>query len=70
MVLARGGEVLAPGTPEDPIQNVDVRDLAARPTYIIGPGETDRYTDRYTYWPVRLARGGEVLAGAGNCGAD
>lgn len=33
--------------------------LVLRPTYIIGPGDP---TDRYTYWPVRLARGGEVLA--------
>ena len=33
--------------------------LVLRPTYIIGPGDS---TDRYTYWPVRLARGGEVLA--------
>ncbi len=35
------------------------RHLVVRPTYIIGPGDP---TDRYTYWPVRLARGGEVLA--------
>ena len=33
--------------------------LVVRPTYIIGPGDP---TDRYTYWPVRLAGGGEVLA--------
>ena len=30
-----------------------------RPGLIVGP--LDR-TDRYTYWPVRMARGGEVLA--------
>lgn len=29
-----------------------------RPTYICGPGDP---TDRYTYWPVRSARGGEML---------
>jgi 2'-hydroxyisoflavone reductase len=29
-----------------------------RPTYIAGPGDN---TDRFTYWPVRVARGGEVF---------
>lgn len=30
-----------------------------RPGLIVGPEDT---TDRFTYWPVRVARGGEVLA--------
>ena len=30
-----------------------------RPTLIVGPRDG---TDRFTYWPVRMARGGEVLA--------
>jgi 2'-hydroxyisoflavone reductase len=30
-----------------------------RPTYIAGPGDT---SDRFTYWPVRVARGGQMLA--------
>jgi 2'-hydroxyisoflavone reductase len=35
------------------------RVLAVRPGLIVGPGDP---TDRFTYWPVRLDRGGEVLA--------
>ena len=34
------------------------RTLIVRPTYIMGPGDP---SDRVTYWPVRLARGGEVM---------
>jgi len=30
-----------------------------RPGYIVGPGDP---SDRFTYWPVRASRGGEVLA--------
>lgn len=33
--------------------------LIVRPSLIIGPGDL---TDRFTYWPVRIERGGEVLA--------
>src|SRR5262245_40652876 len=33
--------------------------LIIRPGYIVGPGDE---SDRFTYWPVRVARGGEMLA--------
>ena len=35
------------------------RALIVRPGLIVGP---DDPTDRFTYWPVRVARGGEMLA--------
>lgn len=35
------------------------RTTVIRPGLIVGPGDK---TDRFTYWPVRIARGGEVLA--------
>ena len=35
------------------------RTIVFRPGLIIGPGDP---TDRFTYWPVRIHRGGEVLA--------
>lgn len=35
------------------------RGTVVRPTYIVGPGDL---TDRFTYWPVRLHQGGDVLA--------
>jgi 2'-hydroxyisoflavone reductase len=35
------------------------RATIVRPGYIVGPGDP---TDRFTYWPVRINRGGEVLA--------
>lgn len=33
------------------------RELIIRPSYIVGPGDT---SDRFTYWPVRVQRGGEI----------
>jgi 2'-hydroxyisoflavone reductase len=33
--------------------------LVIRPGLIVGPGDP---TDRFTYWPVRIDRGGEILA--------
>ena len=36
----------------------DDRTILSRPTYMVGPGDR---TDRFTYWPVRLPRGGEIL---------
>jgi 2'-hydroxyisoflavone reductase len=35
------------------------RATVVRPGLIVGPGDP---TDRFTYWPVRIDRGGEVLA--------
>jgi len=35
------------------------RHTILRPTFIVGPGDE---TDRFTYWPLRINRGGEVLA--------
>jgi 2'-hydroxyisoflavone reductase len=35
------------------------RSLVVRPGLIIGPGDD---TDRFSYWPIRIDRGGEILA--------
>lgn len=35
------------------------RSIVVRPGLIVGPGD---YSDRFTYWPVRIHRGGEVMA--------
>lgn len=40
-------------------QTFGERQAVIRPTYIVGPGDS---SDRFTYWPVRAARGGEMLA--------
>lgn len=46
---------------EQVVQNTfgEERTLIVRPGLIVGPHDP---TDRFTYWPVRVARGGDVLA--------
>ncbi len=45
---------------EQAVENIyGKRATIIRPTYIVGPGDP---TDRFTYWPVRVARGGKMLA--------
>jgi len=45
---------------EDVVQEIyGERCLIIRPGLIVGPHDP---TDRYTYWPVRVQRGGEILA--------
>jgi 2'-hydroxyisoflavone reductase len=56
--LARGGEVLAPGTPEDAVQFIDVRDLAQ---WIVHAAQT-RLTGIYDAIGPTRSRG-ELLAG-------
>jgi 2'-hydroxyisoflavone reductase len=41
------------------LQTISDRALIIRPGLIVGPHD---YTDRFTYWVMRVARGGEVLA--------
>ena len=55
-VLYGGLKALCEQAAEEVMPN---RVLIIRPGLIVGP---DDYTDRFTYWPVRVARGGEVLA--------
>jgi 2'-hydroxyisoflavone reductase len=40
-------------------QRMPGRVLVVRPGLVVGPHD---HTDRFTYWPRRIARGGEVLA--------
>ena len=61
--LSRGDDIpygLAKAESERTAQRImPGRTTIVRPGLIIGPGDR---TDRFTYWPVRIHRGGEVLA--------
>jgi 2'-hydroxyisoflavone reductase len=53
------GPLKALSEKEAQIQYGEAATTIIRPSLIVGPGDG---TDRFTYWPVRLARGGEILA--------
>ena len=53
------GPLKAMSEREAQIQYGEAATTIIRPGLIVGPHDT---TDRFTYWPVRLARGGEILA--------
>jgi 2'-hydroxyisoflavone reductase len=66
--IARGGDVLAPGAPEDPVQWIDVRDLAEWLVTLVEQGTVGTFN---ALGPATSARWGDVLqacvaAGGGN----
>lgn len=66
--VSRGGEVLAPGTPDDPIQLIDVRDLAEFIVQLIETGTTGPFD---ALGPARGLTMGKVLeACRGASGSD
>src|SRR5690606_33483794 len=56
--IARGGEVLAPGSPDDPLQWIDVRDLAA---WLVHLAEHETTGTFNAIGPAHPARWGDVL---------
>jgi nucleoside-diphosphate-sugar epimerase len=53
------GPLKAPSEKETLTQYGEAATTIIRPSLIVRPGDE---TDRFTYWPVRLARGGDILA--------
>jgi 2'-hydroxyisoflavone reductase len=53
------GPLKAVSEKEAVIQYGEAATTIIRPGLIVGPGDE---TDRFSYWPARLARGGEILA--------
>jgi len=58
--IDRGGEVLAPGDPKDPVQFIDARDLAEWTIRMVENGETGTYN---ATGPAKLLGVGEMLEG-------
>ena len=58
--IDRGGEVLAPGDPKDPVQFIDARDLAEWTIRMVENGETGTYN---ASGPAKMLGIGEMLEG-------
>lgn len=58
--IERGGEVMAPGTPEDPTQYIDARDLAEFDLHLIETAQTGTYSAVGPLSPLSMA---ELLYG-------
>jgi 2'-hydroxyisoflavone reductase len=58
--IDRGGEVLAPGDPKDPVQFIDARDLAEWTIRMVENGETGIYN---ASGPAKMLGVGEMLEG-------
>ncbi len=58
--IARGGEVMAPGTPDDPTQYIDARDLAEFDIHLIETRQTGTYSAVGPRSPLSMA---ELLYG-------
>lgn len=58
--ISRGGEVMAPGTPQDPTQYIDARDLAEFDIHLIETGATGTYSAVGPLAPLSMA---ELLYG-------
>jgi uncharacterized protein YbjT (DUF2867 family) len=70
--LAAGGEILAPGQPGDPVQFIDVRDLAEWIVRALtrGPGGAYNATGPATPWHFRRVSFGLHQGAGGGAGAD
>ena len=54
--VERGGEVLAPGTQDDPVQFIDARDLAEFAVKVIEDGTTGVFNANGPNWPTNMAQ--------------
>jgi 2'-hydroxyisoflavone reductase len=67
--IDRGGEMLAPGTPEDPVQFIDARDLAEWTIRMVENRETGTYNATGPAKPIGIGKMLDEIKGALNSNA-